>query len=119
TPDQPPPRGEDEKAEGHGGGKGREEEEKEGEARQGVQARACGGEAAARHARVLGGGRGGGLGHRGPRSEGQWGSCGREPPTVLPVGRRRGGAGGGRRDESRGGALGKSLPRGCGAGVIP
>jgi len=81
TPDQSPPRGEDEKAEGRSGGEGREEEE--GEARQGVQARSRGREAAARHARVLGGGRGGGLGRRGPRSEGRRGRCGRDPPPFY------------------------------------
>src|SRR6185436_7663761 len=49
APDQSPPRGEDEEAEGRGGGESREKKEEEGEARQGVQARSRGGEAAARH----------------------------------------------------------------------
>ena len=82
APDQSAPRGEDEEAEGRGRDEGREDKEKKGEARQGVQARSSGGEGTARHARVLGGGRGGGLGRRGPRSEGD-GEGASPPPFYL------------------------------------
>ena len=45
-----------------------------------------------------------------PHSEGRPGRCAREPPTVLPVGRGRGGAGDAGRDKGRG--LGAPIPRG-------